>query len=82
MAALITAIASVIIGVFTLIGVIITSRRTKTATNQVIENNGWAKTNTKTLEAFIGEWHEFRGEVWQRMDDHERDHPPKKRKRG
>lgn len=84
--ALILAGSSVIVGLLTFGGVVIASKRAKTAkdaaqstVDQIAENNGWAKTNTSTLEALFGELHEFRGELRQWRRDHETNHASKRR---
>lgn len=59
-----------------------TRKKVEVSTDQVVENNGWAKTNAKTMEAMLAEFHEFRGEFRQWRKDHEEHHASKKRPRG
>jgi len=59
-----------------------TKRKVSEATEQVVENNGWAKTTSKSLEALQAELHEMRGEMRQWRVDHMDQGHPKRRPRG
>ena len=81
-AGIIAATASILTAMIGGVALVIASRiqkRVKESNRQVMENNGWAQTTNKTLEALLAQFHEMRGEVYQWRKDHEVDHPAKRR---